>query len=423
MGTDNLPETSSLKPEKFSLFDPETSSCPYEFYRSLHAHSPVYYEPEGKFWIIAKYDDLQTALQTPETFSSVMERVKMLQESEVAQLFIDLLSEHGWEHVPTLQRLDPPEHKRHRKILDRFLTRRHAKQMAPRIETLAHELIDKFADKGECEFIEEFAIPLPGTIIAEQIGLNASEIGTFRAWAENMMAYSTRRLTLEEMRETAVVEIEMQHFLARMFEERRTRPREDIMSEILKLEEGDEPLTMHEMQNIMHILISGGFDTVTSALSHMMWQLVRFPDVTKALRDDRSLIPRFIEEGLRWEAPTQGLWRVTKHETELSGTKIPAGALCHVRYGAGNHDPAKFPDPARFDIMRSNARAHLSFGNGPHFCPGAFLARTELQVACGALLDRLADLRLSRPMPFPVHSPSVSLSPMKEIWIGFNKAA
>lgn len=411
------------KIDDFSLFDAATASNPYAYYRALHSGGcPVHKPKDADFYVIGGYDDLRTALRDPTTFSNVMERARLLQAPEVAQAFIDTLREKGWEHVPTLQRLDPPEHTRHRKLLDRVLTPRHAKDLVPRVQALAHELIDKFIDRGECEFVEDFGVPLPCTIIAEQIGLDAGDIKQFRLWSENMLAYSTRKLTLEQMREAAEIEVQMQHYLARVFEDRRNNPRDDLMSEMLKVDEGEEPLTMHELQNLMHVLISGGFDTVTTGLNHMMWQMVRFPEIVEEIRTDRKLVRSFIEEGLRWETPTQGLWRKATKDTELSGASIPAGTLCQVRYASGNHDPNKFPDPERFDIRRGNLSAHIAFGNGPHFCPGAFLARTELNVACEAILDRMKDFRLSRPLPDPVHKPSVNLSQMKELWIGFSKA-
>ncbi|MBM3347250.1 MAG: cytochrome P450, partial [Betaproteobacteria bacterium] len=133
------------------------------------------------------------------------------------------------------------------------------------------------------------------------------------------------------------------------------------------------------------------------------------------------LLPRFINESLRWESPVQGLWRIVKQDVGVAGTTIPKGALCSVRFGAGNRDEAMFPDAGRFDLHRENAAHHLGFGKGTHFCPGASLARAEMMAAYAVFLDRMEDFQLARPLPYPVHAPSAALSPMKELKIRFRK--
>ena len=415
-------QTPARAPEDFNLFDPEVQSDPYDFYRAMHAQCPVHKLPQNGFFLISKYEDLRTALRNPETFSNVLDRAKMLQKGDNSKLFMDILRARGWEHVPTLQRSDPPQHARYRRIVDRMLGPRYARALVPRTEALAAELVEKALDKGAWEFVAEFAIPFPGIIIAEQIGLDGSDYLTFKRWADNLMSYGTRVLDAEEMRQAAETELEMQHTLAALFDDRRKAPRDDLLSELVRGPgEGEEPLSPHELQNVMHQLIAGGYETTTSALTHMMWQLVRFPDVVAALRADRALVKNFCEESLRWESPVQGLFRTTKTDTELHGTEIPAGSFCLVRYGAANRDAEKFPAPEIFDIHRSNASQHLAFGAGTHFCPGAQLARQEMQIACNAILDRMEHFRLARPMPHPPHRPSINFIPVKELWVGFDR--
>jgi cytochrome P450 len=215
----------------------------------------------------------------------------------------------------------------------------------------------------------------------------------------------------------------MQKFFAGIFEDRRKAPREDLMTALLMAYEGDAPLSMHELQNVMHQLISAGYETVKSALAHGVWQMVRFPDVVAEVRANRDLLPRFINESLRWESPVQGLWRKVMNDVEVAGTTIPKGALCSVRFGAGNRDEERFPDAATFDIHRENAAYHLGFGKGTHFCPGAALARAELMAAYNQLLDRMDDFELDEPLPYPVHAPSAALTPMKALKIRFTKRA
>ena len=410
-------------PDDFDLFDPAVQNDPYPFYKAMHAQCPVYRMPQKGFYVISDYENLRKAIFDPDTFSNNIMRHKVIQQGDNSKIFQDMLRERGWEPYLALQRADPPDHRKYRKIIDRVLNAKHALTVVPRMEQLAHELIDRFIDRGECDFIEEFAFPFPGTIIAEQIGLDAKQIGLFKKWADNGLAVFTRLMSADEMRQAAEVELEMQHYLAGVFEARKANPRNDIISHLVNTVEGEEPLTMQEQQSVMNQLIIGGYETVISAFTHGMWQMIRFPDVTAEVRADRSLVRNFINESLRFESPTQGLFRMTKTDTELGGTKIPAGSVCLTRYGAANRDEAMFPHADTFDLHRDKGANHLAFGAGIHFCPGSTVARHELTTAWNAILDRMENFELARPMPKPEHKPSLQLLPLKELHLRFTKRA
>ncbi|MBM3347193.1 MAG: cytochrome P450, partial [Betaproteobacteria bacterium] len=322
---------SVMKPvDSFNFFDPEVLSSPFDFYQAMHAQCPVYKVPDRNIYIVSKYADVESCLRAPETFSSSIERATLLQDDENSKAYVGILKSEGWEHVPTLQRADPPQHARYRKIVDGALNVREVRELQPRLDRLAAELVDKFIDRGEVDFIEEFALPFPGIIAAELIGLDARDYKRFTAWADNLQQYGAGKLTRESIEASARMEVEMQKFFAGIFEDRRKAPREDLMTALLMAYEGDAPLSMHELQNMMHQLISAGYETVKSALAHGMWQMVRFPEVVAELRADRHLLPRFINESLRWESPVQGLWRIVKQDVGVAGTTIPKGALCSV---------------------------------------------------------------------------------------------
>jgi cytochrome P450 len=225
-----------------------------------------------------------------------------------------------------------------------------------------------------------------------------------------------------ELRATAEIELEAQHHLARLFEERRERPTDDLISALLQAHgEGEAPLTMHELQNIMHQLITGGFETTPSAIAHGLWLLLRHPEHIPALRDDHGLIRNFVDEVLRIESPVQGLMRTVRKDTVLAGVAMPAGSVLIVRYGAANRDAEKFACPAHFDIARSNAGAHLAFGSGPHFCVGALLARQEIASSFEALLERLDAIELAAALPEPAHASSLNFLTLRELRIRFRK--
>ena len=382
-----------------TLLDPAVQACPFAYHQQLREKAPVYRMPETGFYVISNYEDLKTVLSDPATFSNDIEIEQLAGEAaaDLGRMFDDHLAEVGWGHVQTLQRTDPPVHGRYRRLINRTLTPPMVKAMLPSLNRIADDLIDAFIDKGECDFVQAFAFPLPGLIIAEQIGLDAAQINTFKAWSDGMLAPAMGLLVDEaSAKKYAEVEAEAQHYLAKLFEERRANPTDDILSALLAdSTEGDEPLTMHELQNLMNQLITGGYTTTADSIANAMLLLIENPDQMELLRNDRSLLRNFAEEALRHSSSVQGLFRRTTVETELSGVTIPANSIIHTRYGSANWDENVFPEPEKFDITRENASKHLAFSRGPHFCVGQPLAIQELMIGFDHILDRLDNIQLA----------------------------
>lgn len=382
-----------------TLLDPAVQACPFDYHRQLREKAPVYRMPETGFFVVSNYEDLKTVLSDPATFSNDIEIEQLAGEAaaDLGRMFDDHLAEVGWGHVQTLQRTDPPVHGRYRRLINRTLTPSMVKAMMPSLHRIADDLIDAFIDKGECDFVQAFAFPLPGLIIAEQIGLDAEQITTFKAWSDGMLAPAMGLLVDEaSAKKYANVEAEAQHYLAKLFEERRANPNDDILSALLAdSTEGDEPLTMPELQNLMNQLITGGYTTTADSIANAMLLLLEHPDQMELLRNDRSLLRNFAEEALRHSSSVQGLFRRTTVDTELSGVMIPANSIIHTRYGSANWDESVFPDPEKFDITRENASKHLAFSRGPHFCVGQPLAIQELMIGFDRILDRLDNIQLA----------------------------
>ena len=382
-----------------SLLDPEIAACPFAHYRELHEKAPIHRMPETGFYVASGYDDVREILSDPVTYSNNSQLSQRVGESAAAlgRIYEEHLAELGWGHVQTLQRTDPPDHSRYRRLLNRALTPPLVRTMLPDVERIADELIDAFIDRGSCDFIADFAFPLPGKVIAGLIGLDDSDITTFKTWADAMLAPSQGLLTDEEKaRHYAALEAEAQHYMAGVFEERRAQPTGDMLSEMVAPpDEGDEPFTMHELQNLMNQLITGGYTTTADAIGNAMLLLLEHPDQMEMLRRDRSLLRNFADEALRHSSSVQGLFRRTTRDVTLSGVDIPADSIIHVRYGAANRDPSTFDDPDRFDITRDNASRHVAFSRGPHFCVGQPLAMQEMVIAFDRLLDRLDDIALA----------------------------
>ena len=407
-------------PADFSFIDPVVNSEPWEFFEAVQKQCPVYQMPETGAFIITKYDDLRQVLKDHETFSSDVRVAAMRGNQEMPQRI--LREGGGWEHVQTLQRTDPPVHGRYRKLLDRVFTIKRVREMTPYIEDVANTLIDGWIEDGECEFNNDFAMPMPGIIIAEQLGLGRDEVQRFKKWADAMLGVSKSGMpTEDDIRRNTETELEAQLYLAEVFEDRRQNPQDDLMSGLVHAHGDDEePLSMHELQNLMHQLITGGFETTQSAIDHGMWALVRFPELVGRLRADESLLKPFVEEVLRWESPVQFLARRTTKDVELSGTLIPKDSMVMVGYGPANRDAEKFACPHAFDVERNNVGSHLAFGSGPHFCVGALLARQEMITAFKQIVNRLDNIELSRPLPSPVHNFSLFFLPMHDFYIRFD---
>lgn len=413
-------------PVDHTILDPAIQDDPWDFYEDLHARCPVFPMPEIGGVMVTKYDDVRFVLTRPDLFSNSGRAggSKKGLQADNARRYRSILRERGWPHVETLQRCDPPEHTGYRRLVAKAFLPKQIKAIAPQIDEISAELIDGLIEAGECEFNLDYAMPLPGTVIAEQLGLDRSEIHRFNRWAHAMLAISMRPLTEAELLEAADTELEAQHHLAAEFEKRRAEPSDDLISTLVHAHVGEddaEPLTVAELQNLMHQLITGGFETTTSALTHGMWLLTRRPDVQERLRNDLSLIPAFIEEVLRYESPVQGLVRRATQDVEVNGVVIPEDAVVMVRYAAANRDDDQFERAAEFDLDRGLTK-HLAFGVGPHFCVGAALARQELTTAFTHWIERTSNIELARPFDGPVHEPSFILFPMKELPLKFTPA-
>ena len=408
-----------------SLLDPAVQADPFPYYEQLRTQQPVLRMPGTGFYVLTRYEDLRAILRDTETFSNTLDLEELSGEraKTLGALFHQRLAEQGWPHVPTLHQSDPPEHTRYRRLLNKVFSPGRVRQMIPDVQRICDQLIDAFAGRGRCEFVQEFAFPLPGIVISEQLGLAAGEIGTFRRWADAMLAPAQGLLTDED---TAIayadIEAEAQHYLADVFAARRAHPTGDLISALVAASEEEErPLSMPELQNLLQQLITGGYITTADAITSAMWLLIENPEQAQLLRADPSLIKTFAEESLRMLAPVQGLFRKATRDVEIHGVPIPVGAILHVRYGAANRDAGAFAEPDAFDVTREHVMRHMSFGQGPHACVGAPLARQEIVTAFERLLARLDDLRLDRGRPVE-RNPGLLFYSFKALPIRFGPA-
>jgi cytochrome P450 len=397
------------------LSDRDVQNDPFDYYAQRHGSCPVWHESDLDLYVVGSMAESRSVLNDVTTFSNAPGR-RGAALNPVAVAYAKALSERGWARAVTLQRTDPPTHTRYRRVLNRVFTPGRVRLLTPSIESITNELVDVMLENGRCEFVADFALPLPGMFIAEQLGLDRKQYRTFRAWAEAMLCLAQRpNMTMDEAMAEVEVELEAQHYLAAECEKRRENPTDDLISLVVNnhlSHDGEEPFTMNELQDLLHQLVTGGFETTTAGLATAMHLLLTHPTEQQMLRDDPSLITNFVEESLRYDSPVQGLWRRTTCPVNVKGVAIPESASVMVRYGAANRDPLVFQDPDKFDIKRENAAQHVAFGLGAHFCLGAALARQEMVSAFHIILERSTHIELEGEMPNPLHDESFFLRPI-----------
>ncbi len=387
----------------FDLLDPGVLAEPYAFYGALRAEAPVHLTPYG-FWLISRYDHVMTVVRDPERFSSRMLAGPFAAEPspEVAEILED-----AYPGVPTLLTNDPPSHTRFRNLVNKAFTPKRVGGMEADIRRIADELVDRFIKAGEVELVSQFAVPLPLTVIADALGVDRADMPAFKRWSDDSVAPLSGLLTEERKVECARTRVEMQRYMVERIEERRIERRDDLLSDLVHArvdagagdggsgEGAGEPLTMAELLNVIEQLLVAGNETTTKLITAGVLLLLERPEQMALVRQDRSLVPNLVEEALRYESPVQMLFRPTTVEVEVGGVTIPPGSACMVMYGSANRDDGHFPDGASFDVARDNARTHLAFGQGPHFCVGAALARAEARIAFDVLLERLEDIAVA----------------------------
>jgi cytochrome P450 len=293
--------------------------------------------------------------------------------------------------VPTVLNSDPPDHTRYRGILNRGFTPREIGSLEPRIREITNRLVDAMlAGGGSADLVSELTVPLPVTVIAELLGVDASRHADFKRWSDAFVSQMERGAvgldaTIATMRE-------FNEYFAAQIERRRSEPSDDLISKLVQAETSEGRLSPLELLAFTRLLLVAGNETTTNLVGNAVIALLKHPAELERLRADRGLVPNAVEEALRYDSPVQGLPRVAAQEVELGGEKIPEGARVMLMIGAANRDPERWSEPDRFDVTRDTT-GHLGFGFGIHFCLGSHLARLEARCALEAIVTRLPNLR------------------------------
>ena len=406
----------------YNFFSTEVLECPYEFYQLARRNAPVMELSSefmgNKLFLVTSYELVKQILLNVEVFSSHF--FHLLAGKEVQSPEVQEIAAQGWPPANTLLTADPPAHERFRALVNQAFTTFRVKKMESQIKLVVDELIDGWRNQGECEFISSFAVPLPLKVIANQLGIPAEDIAKFKKWSDSSLARLGRKLSKEQEIECALDVLALQRYLNAVIEQRRKQPSDDLITDLVQAQvEGQRPLDTAELISIIQQLLVAGNETITNALAGGMLLLIQNPQQMALVQESPDLLENLVEEVLRLETPTAGMWRIVKQNTELAGVKIPEGSVLLLRFDSANRDAKIFVEGENFQVSRSNAANHLAFGHGIHFCVGAALARQEMLVAYGQLLKRLKNIRLVEGKNDLTHVPNLLMRGLKHLYIEF----
>lgn len=414
-------------PDEINFFNPDVQDCPYHAYKLLRDEAPVWHDPATGFYVITRYDMMRQVLLDTENFSSQGAIQNSNPDHERTNRMRKLYEEKGWLPGLTLANRDDPPHKQLRKLFDDAFHTGRIKEIDPFVREVSYSLLDDFINDGHCDWVKQFAVPMPLIVILRQTGASREDMWRIKGWTSAWVKRLGFMQTEEEERWSTEMEIEQQHYLQPIFDRLRKEPDGTLLSDLVNtvIPEWGRPMTDNELHAEMSAdIFVGGSETTTNALSEGVKLLIENPEAWRKLKADPDKYLRtFVEEVVRLESPVQALFRFARNDVELAGVKIPKGAMITPRYGAANRDDRHFSCPEKLDLERTNAASHLGFGSGIHHCLGAPLARRELHWGFRALLDRVDEMWFAPGKNDFRHAPNFCLRALNELHIEFKPSA
>ncbi len=404
----------------FDFFSEEHLRNPHPGYELARDESPVYKIPgQDAIWVFG-YDEVLEALMNPKVFSSKNREALLgnaIYDPKCQEIF-----ERGWPQVDTLLTNDPPSHTRFKKLVNRAFTRERVDGMEEYLLEVIDNLIDSFIDSGECELVQDFAIPLPCNVIAAQLGVPQEDVEMVKEWSDAFIALIGSELTPDEKAEQAEMVVKFQHYMMARLDERRSDPKEDMLTDLLNARvDNERPLDDKELLSVSQQILVAGNTTTTHMITGGVLTLIENPDQLEKIREKPDLIPNMVEELLRMQTPTQAMWRRATEDTELGGVEIPKDSLLMLAFTSANRDQKHFDNPHSFNVERDFTSAHVAFSRGVHTCIGMMLSRKELVCAFRRIVERLENMRLDTSKPVPQYIPSLIFRGLETLYMKFDK--
>jgi cytochrome P450 len=378
--------------DPFEVFNHSTGSGlvrnPYPRFAELRGQCPVHQGTAGQLFGIPTIDQA--------VFSESGSYYTACSYAAVAQVLLDgeTFSSAGYGKTMglvmghSILEMDEPEHHRYRSLLQQAFSQKAMDRWErDLVAPIVARCIDRFVDRGRADLVRELTFPFPLEVIAGMLGLPDQDLPRFHRLAVELISIAV------EIERGIAASQQLRDYFAEILAARRTHPGDDLISVLAMAELDGQRLTDEEIFAFLRLLLPAGAETTYRSSSNLLYGLLANPEQLTALRDDRSLMRRAMEEGLRWEAPLTGIARTATRDVVVDGVQVPAGAVIGVGLGSANHDEKRWNDPERFDIFRE-PKQHMAFAYGNHTCLGMHLARMETRVVMDAVLDRLPNLRL-----------------------------
>ena len=363
---------------------------PYPFYARVRNEEPITFSPAINAYLVTRYEDIRAILVQPDLFSSkdTLTPVITMYPSTFAEL------SKGYPFMPTAINTDGANHRRFREPLQKAFAPARIRAMEPMIRQCATRLIDAFIPQGQAEIISQFAYLLPLEVVLMLLGVPQTDLEQVKRLCNEWNALLFSPLSEERQRACAQQVVVFQRYLAHLIQERRTAPREDLLSDLIGTRmPGEEPLNEGELIFTIAMVMIAGHETTTRLIGNGLVLLLEESARWQTLCEHPDRIPLMIEEILRYHGPVRGFMRTTTREATVGGVVMPEGTRLFLLYSSANRDETQFPLADQFEMQR-RPNHHLAFGHGDHFCVGAPLGRLEGRIAFETLAQRLPGLRL-----------------------------
>lgn len=399
--------------ESFDPLSPEFLADPFTV--MAKAKAPVFYAPSIGYYVVTRYQDVEEVFKDPATYSAAVAQAPLAPLDPEAQ---QILLAGGHQPQPSMSALDEPAHARLRKPAARAFSMKRVTAMIPAIEATAAQLLDAVKNDAEFDLVAALAFPLPANLVFSLMGVPEPDYAQLEQWCGYRAALSWGRPAPQDQIEIATSMAAYRRYMRTLVDLKVATPGDDLASDLVAIHaEAPDRLTLDEIASILFSLSFAGHETTTGLISNTVYRLLEDPRRWDEIAAEPGLIPKAVEETLRFD-PSVAVWRrVTTRPVTLAGVDLSEGAKLYLWLAATGRDQAAFTEPDRFDLHRPDAERHLAFGKGLHFCLGANFGRLEAQIAIAELARRYPALRLVPGQPLTFH-PNISFRGPRTLRVG-----
>lgn len=398
-------------------YDPFGASHTYENFALARKEDPVFFSPEINFWVITRREDILKIFRDPDRFSA---QIALTPVTPFAPEALQILKDGNFGPQPVQSNCDRPDHTRIRAIASKSLNIKNFRSQEDHIRTLIRKAMDQFDPSTPVDLVAEMVYELPALVLFKIMGIPEKDVQMVKQWADNRLLMTFGRLNAQEQVECAKDMVLYWNYCKDLVQQKITNPGDDYPSTLLAERNGDDNIiSINEINSLMFGLLLAGHETTTNLSANSLRSLLTYRENWEKICADPSLIPNAVEESLRFSSSVICWRRYTLEDVEIRGHKIPKGSNLLLALASANYDEDTFEEPEKFDITRANARDHISFGNGIHFCIGAPLARLELKILLEEITQRFPNMALTSDQDFDIIR-TIAFRGPKEVWVNLN---